>query len=119
MTDEQRGFDVHCSRRGGRVAVIAVDDAGDALGWASLDLDAPPGVDNSAVYVRTACRSAGVGAAILDALLAEAARNGVPWLRSTHTDGVASRQLLRRTKAVCARRALGGDVRDLVLVRAA
>jgi GNAT superfamily N-acetyltransferase len=118
MTEPIETFDIEMSERDGRVVILAADASGDAMGWAWLE-PATRGADNASVYVLPALRGRGVGASLVEALLGEAAPRGVAYLRVTHPDGAAQRQLVQRTHAVCSRRVVDGRARDVVLVPAA
>jgi phosphinothricin acetyltransferase len=77
LADQLAWIDEHS---GGHPAVVATDDAGDVVGFASLSPYRPrpayaPTVEDS-VYVRRDRRGRGVGVALLDALVDLAARHG-------------------------------------------
>jgi phosphinothricin acetyltransferase len=77
LADQLAWIDEHS---GGHPAVVATDDAGDVVGFASLSPYRPrpayaPTVEDS-VYVRRDRRGRGVGVALLGALVELAARHG-------------------------------------------
>jgi L-amino acid N-acyltransferase YncA len=111
---------------GGRHPFLVAEAEGRVLGWAASfpysDREAYAGVGEVSVYVARAARGRGAGAALLEALAAEAERRGFHKLLSkVFPENAASRALVRR----CGFREVGvhrrhsrlaGRWRDVVVV---
>jgi GNAT superfamily N-acetyltransferase len=116
---EDHDIDIGISEHAGLVVLVACDRTGDAVGWASLDLHPAPGEDNVDIQVLAHRRGYGYGYLLLEALLAEARRRGVPFLRRTHPDDVVARRLLGHGGVICSRKVVDGTSKDVVVVPAA
>jgi GNAT superfamily N-acetyltransferase len=99
-----------------RLRVVGIDGTGAEIGSAWCLLDAGLTVHPAWVEVEPAERGHGLGAELLRTLIAEASTRGVAYLSVRHPDAVAARRMERDSGAICSRRVVGGETKDVIVV---